>query len=272
MQGRHEITLEYPIHAEPRWGHGRPMHPELERRIAQGRQRYAELLRGVLGLRKDLVRIAREPDPSDPVAPAWINGFFAGLDSALLYALLRMHAPRRYVEIGSGHSTRLAHRAIADGGLATRIVSIDPAPRAEVEAICHESIRQPLEAMGSGCFGDLEAGDVLFIDGSHRVFTNSDAVVFFLEILPRLSPGVLVHVHDVFLPADYPAEWADRYYSEQYLLACWLLADPGRLEVVFPAAWICWQPDLWALLEPLWSDARMQGVQRDGCSFWFRTS
>lgn len=271
MQGRFQIALEYPVHAQPRWGHGKPMHAELERRIAQGRERYADLLRGVLRLREDLARIARQPDPADPVAPAWVNGFFAGLDSALLYALLRMHAPRRYVEIGSGHSTRLAYRAITDGGISTRIASIDPSPRAEVESICDEAIRQPLEAMTPTPFEDLEAGDVLFLDGSHRAFTNSDAVVFFLEILPRLAPGVLVHVHDVFLPADYPAEWADRYYSEQYLLACWLLADPGRLEVVFPAAWICWQPELAGILEPLWSDPRMQGVQRDGCSFWLRT-
>lgn len=271
MQGRFQIALEYPVHPTPRWGHGNPVHPELDRRLAAGRERYAELLRGVLAFRDELLRIAREPDPLDPAAPSWINGFLAGLDSALLYSLLRARAPRRYVEIGSGHSTRLARRAIGDGRLPTRILSIDPAPRAEIEAICDESVREPLEALAPGRFDDLEAGDVLFLDGSHRVFTNSDTVVFFLEVLPRLAPGVLVHVHDIFLPADYPPEWNDRFYSEQYLLAAWLLADRGGLEVLLPAAWVSGQPDLAGLLAPLWSDPRLAGVQRDGCSFWMVT-
>lgn len=268
MEGRFQIALEYPVRPTPRWGHGKSMHPELERRLADGRERYADLLRGVLTFREDLWRIPREPDPTDLAAPSWINGFLAGLDSALLYALLRARAPRRYLEIGSGHSTRLARRAITDGALETRIVSIDPAPRAEIEAICDESIREPLEALPPDRFDELEDGDVLFLDGSHRVFTNSDAVVFFLEILPRLAPGVLVQVHDIFLPADYPPEWNDRYYSEQYLLACWLLADSHRLEVLMPAAWASGQSDLVGLLESLWSNPQMAGVQRDGCSFW----
>jgi predicted O-methyltransferase YrrM len=271
MDGRFQISLEYPVRPAPRWGHGKPAHVELERRLARGRDRYAGILRGALAFREDLLRIARDPDPADPAAPSWINGFLAGLDSTLLYALLRARAPKRYVEIGSGHSTRIARRAVADGGLATRIVSIDPAPRAEIEAICDESVRRPLEELDVARFDELEAGDVLFLDGSHRVFTNSDAVVFFLEVLPRLAPGVLVHVHDIFLPFDYPPEWNDRFYSEQYLLACWLLADSPRIEVELPAAWVSGQDDLAGVLEPLWSDPRMAGVQRDGCSFWLAT-
>jgi len=268
MESRFQISLEYPVRPEPRYGHGKPPHPELERILAAGRARYAAHLRSVLAVRDDLARIPRDPDPAAGAAPAWINGFLAGLDSALLYALLRARKPRRYLEIGSGHSTRFARRAIQDGGLATRIVSVDPAPRAEIGAICDEAIRRPLEEVAHGPFRELEAGDVLFLDGSHRVFTNSDTVVFFLEVLPRLAPGVLVHVHDVFLPSDYPPEWNDRFYSEQYLLACWLLADAGRLEVELPAAWVSGQPDLAGLLAPLWDDPRLAGVQRDGCSFW----
>jgi hypothetical protein len=82
---------------------------------------------------------------------------------------------------------------------------------------------------------------------------------------------VLVHVHDVFLPSDYPPEWNDRYYSEQYLLACWLLAGTARLDVLLPAAWVSGQADLMALLDPLFGDPRLHGVQRDGCSFWMTT-
>jgi predicted O-methyltransferase YrrM len=264
----YHITLDFPVRPRARYGYGKPSHPQIERIFAAARPRIAERLREVLAVREDLVRIPRDPDPGDPAAPAWVNGFLSGLDSALLYSLVRARAPRRYVEIGSGHSTRFARRAIRDGGLATRVVSIDPEPRAEVEALCDASIRRPLEEVELERFDELEAGDLLFLDGSHRVFTNSDAVVFFLEILPRLRPGVLVHVHDIFLPNDYPPEWSDRFYSEQYLLACWLLADSPRLEVLLPAAWVSGQPDLLGILDPLWADPRMAGVQHDGCSFW----
>lgn len=266
-----QITLDFPVCPIPRYGYGKPPHPGIEAILASARPRYAERLQQLLGLRDELLRIPRHPDPADAATPAWINGFLAGLDSALLYGMLRTQAPGCYVEIGSGHSTRFARRAIRDGGLATRIVSIDPHPRAEVEALCDESIRRPLEDLDPHRFAELEAGDVLFLDGSHRVFTNSDAVVFFLEVLPLLPAGVLVHVHDIFLPNDYPPEWSDRYYSEQYLLACWLLAGAAKLEVLLPAAWVSGQPDLAKILDPLWSDPRMADVQRDGCSFWMVT-
>ena len=116
----------------------------------------------------------------------------------------------------------------ATGGFETRIVSIDPQPRAEVDELCDRVLRVPLEAADLSVFDELSDGDVLFFDGSHRTFMNSDATVFFLEVLPRLADGVLVGVHDVFLPYDYPRDFADRYYSEQYLLAAHLIAGNPR--------------------------------------------
>ncbi len=77
--------------------------------------------------------------------------------------------------------------------------------------------------MDLALFRELQAGDVLFIDSSHRCFMNSDVTVLFLEVLPNLPPGVLVQVHDIFIPYDYPREWVERYYAEQYLLSCYLL-------------------------------------------------
>ena len=95
-----------------------------------------------------------------------------------------------------------------------------------MDAVCDTVIRQPLETLDTaGIIENLQAGDILFVDGSHRCFTNSDVTVVFLEILPRLQPGVLVHFHDILLPYDYPPAWSRRYYSEQYLLACWLLGS-----------------------------------------------
>jgi hypothetical protein len=109
---------------------------------------------------------------------------------------------------------------------------------------------------------------VLFFDGSHHAFMSSDVVVFFLEILPRLRPGVLVHVHDIFLPYDYPDEWADRYYSEQYLLALALLSPGSRLEIVFPSAFIHRDPVLSEAVRLHWGP-RSEGTV---ASFWVRTS
>lgn len=140
------------------------------------------------------------------------------MDSVAIYGFISENKPVRYYEIGSGNSTKFAKQAIKDYKLQTRILSIDPNPRAEIDSICDQVVRKPLEEVNLNIFEDLEAGDVLFIDNSHRSFMNSDVTVVFLEILPRLKPGVFVEFHDIYLPFDYPQEWDTRYYNEQYLL------------------------------------------------------
>lgn len=270
MEPVSRIDLEYPVKPIARWGHGRPPHAGIERLLLASRDEFAKRIEAFGALREDLLAIPREPNPADPTEPAWINGFLPGLDTVALYGFLRQLHPARYLEVGSGHSTRLARRAIRDGGLATRILSIDPTPRAEIAGLCDEALRVPLEEIELDVFDSLEAGDVLFVDGSHRVFTNSDATVIFLEVLPRLQPGVVVQIHDVFLPNDYPPEWSDRFYSEQYLLACWLLAESSRIEVLLPNAFASDDPTLRPILASLWEDPRMRGVERHGCSFWLR--
>ena len=112
--------------------------------------------------------------------------------------------------------------------------------------------------------------DVLFFDGSHRVFQNSDVTVFFLEVLPLLASGVLVQIHDIFLPADYPPAWADRYYSEQYLAAVLLLFGERHFEVVLPNFFITADTDLMSRFDPLFAAPSMQGVERHGNSLWLR--
>ena len=101
---------------------------------------------------------------------------------------------------------------------------------------------------------------------------NSDVTMLFLDVIPRLKPGVLVQVHDVTLPYDYPAQWTDRHYSEQYLLAAYLLADENALDIVLPCAFASDDPDLHGILAPLWSAEWMKGAETYGGSFWFRTT
>jgi hypothetical protein len=176
--------------------------------------------------------------------------------------------PARYFEIGSGNSTKFARNAIATHRLATRLISLDRAPRAQIDLLCDEVIRAPLETVDLAVLDQLQSGDVLFIDGSHQCLMNSDVTVVFLEVLPRLPAGVWVHFHDIFLPWDYPAEWVDRYYAEEYLLACWLLAESPRIQVELPNYFVSRHPDLMTELEPVYS--LLPGVQTHGGSFWLR--
>jgi hypothetical protein len=259
------ILLDYEVRSVPRYGYGKPPHPGLLQVIDAGRQRYAATIRGFLEYREALVRIPREP-PGDPTVPHWGNGYFLGLDAVALYAFAAEQNPRTYLEIGSGHSTRFLRRAVRDQGLRTRVVSIDPHPRAEIDRLCDEIHRQGLEEMDLEPFRALAAGDILFVDGSHRVFMNSDVTVLFLDVLPSLPGGVLVYIDDIYLPYDYPPDWIERYYSEQYLLAVLLLADPDRYEIVLPSTFIERDPELRTLVDPLRPIA-----SGPGNGFWLRT-
>jgi hypothetical protein len=188
-----------------------------------------------------------------------------------LYGLISIYKPSQCIEVGSGQSTKVIHRAIRDHGLSTQLTSIDPHPRAEIDRLCNHIIRQPLEKLDLELFEKLRAGDLLFIDSSHRSFMNSDVTVFFLEVLPALAAGVLVHLHDIHLPYDYPPERAEWYYSEQYLLAASLLAGHRGYEILFPAAFVSNEPDLARELEGLWKRLGLDRSRVGGLSFWMRT-
>lgn len=265
------ITLDYPIAPTSRWGYGRPPHQRLLGILNRGRERYRQHLRDIVALAPRLRALPIVPSEDDPLAPAWLNPWFSGLDMAALYTVVSQHRPSRYVEIGSGWSTKIARRAARDAGAPLHITSIDPQPRAEIDRLCDVVLRQPAEDVDSSMTAALEAGDILFLDSSHRAFTNSDCVIFFLEILPELKPGVWVHLHDIFLPLDYPPEWSDRFYSEQYLLGAFLLAEGRRVRVELPNMFVSEDQDLRDELRALWTP-ELAGVQRHGGSFWLRTT
>ena len=170
----------------------------------------------------DFDDVPREPDAGD--GPYWLNDFFPPLDAIALPGMIADCRRALYMEIGSGNRTKFARRAVRRYSPATRIVSIDPEPRAEVNDIGDDVVRERMESVDLAIFRRLYPGDFLFIDSSHRCLMNSDVTATFLEVFPYLQPGVHVHFHDIFLPWGYPLEWTGRHYSEQYLLACWLLA------------------------------------------------
>jgi hypothetical protein len=114
-----------------------------------------------------------------------------------------------------------------------------------------------------------EPGSILFFDGSHRSFPGSDVTLFFLELLPALPPGVIVHIHDIFLPGDYPAAVASRYWSEQYLLATWLLGGGRGFEILLPGARLEERADTQALIPAALRPG--PGAVPHFSSFWLRT-
>lgn len=273
LGGRSVALINDPPKAQPRYGYGKPAHPLLLERIERGRVGYRRRLQGYLAFADDYRRIPLDPSDTrrSATTPCWRNRWFPGLDAVTLYGLMACTRPAQYVEIGSGFSTMFARRAVTDHGLACRITSIDPKPRVDITSICDAVHRRPLETVDPAVFESLEPGDILFVDGSHQLLMNSDVAVVFLEILPLLKPGVLVHFHDIWLPHDYPVEWADRYYTEQYMLATLLLFG-DRYDIVLPNRFITDDPDLSGVLAPLWASAELAGAPSHGGSFWIERS
>lgn len=260
------IELEYPANTKVRHGWGKPDQASLRNIIGDSRDRYISRLRSFTGFidkAREIQRIAE-----DVTKPQWRNDWFPPFDAMSLYGFLVERAPPKLVEIGSGTSTKFARQAILDHGLSTKIISIDPQPRSEIDAICDVIVRSPLEDAPRDEFQSLTSSDMVFFDGSHRSFQNSDVTVFFTEILPALPSGILVGIHDIFLPADYPPEWAKRFYSEQYLLACWLLAG-DRLQVELPVWYCSSDPELNSILDRLWKSPNLVDCNIAGGAFWF---
>lgn len=265
------VPLEHPVPKPiPRWGHGRPPHARLDAILARGEPAYRRNLQRFMDYRDELARIPAHP--AEPAQPWWESEWLPGLDALALYGFLRSRAPAAYFEVGSGMSTMWARRAIADAGAGTRITSIDPAPRAEVDALCDRVLRRPLEEVDLAVFDELAAGDVLFVDGSHRALMNSDATVLLLDVLPRLPAGVLVGIHDVLLPDDYLPEWAGHLWSEQYLVAAYLLAEGPRIELELAAHWAAAHSGVARIADPLWESPGLGDVHRDGFALWLSTA
>jgi hypothetical protein len=263
------IVTDYPYHPRRRPIDKTAGGMQLIERLKAEEGQYSAVLRGIAKHSDLLRRIPR--DERDSMTPFWSNDWFPPFDGAALYGLIAERAPERYIEVGSGNSTRFARQAIRDLGLRTRIVSIDPMPRIEIDALCDETVRSPMEDVPTEFWESLGPNDLLFIDNSHRSFPNSDVTVFFTEIMPALKPGVTWGLHDIFLPFDYPQEWSNRFYNEQYLLLTYLLGGAQHDEIVLPVMWATDHAPLHGILEPLWKheDLFPSGGTRGG-SFWMR--
>lgn len=210
----------------------RPSYPAVEALFRSAEPRLREVLGWIAALEPALTAIGEAPAP----APHWDQAWFPRLDAAAAYAIVRHLRPARIVEVGSGHSTRFFARALADGDFQGKIVAIDPAPRANLAGLPVEILRTTVQSTGLAPFAALGPGDILSIDSSHILMPGSDMDTLLFHVLPMLPAGVFLHVHDIFLPEDYPAAWAWRGYNEQLGIQALLLG--GGWEVLFASRYV----------------------------------
>jgi hypothetical protein len=155
------------------------------------------------------------------------NDFFDGTDALVAYCMVRHFQPRLIIEVGSGFSSLIAAEAAAKNK-SSALICIEPFPREFLRQRfpgLHSLIEKKVEDLDLDFFSQLGPGDILFIDSSHTIKIGGDVNYLFLEVLPRLKPGVIVHVHDIFLPFDYRRDWVMdefRFWTEQYLLQAFL--------------------------------------------------
>jgi hypothetical protein len=154
------------------------------------------------------------------------NGAYESGDAEYWYNIIRLKKPKRIIEIGSGNSTKMARLAIQanqklDSAYRCKHICIEPYEMPWLEKIGVEVMREKVENVGINFFKQLEANDILFIDSSHMIRPQGDVLYEYLELIPTLNKGVIVHIHDIFSPRDYPQSWVVddvRFWNEQYLL------------------------------------------------------
>jgi Methyltransferase domain len=170
-----------------------------------------------------------EGPPGAPGQFVWENGAFPRGDAVAYYGLVRHLRPRRVVEVGAGWSSLVLRRALAANDERCDVTLIEPRPNMEVLGELPAGwklVDTLVQFAGLADFEALEPGDVLFYDGSHCVHTGSDVNWIFFEVLPRLRPGVWIHVHDIGWPWDYGPEWVldeGLSWNEQYLVQAFLM-------------------------------------------------
>lgn len=174
------------------------------------------------------------------------NKRYETVDAEVCYSFVRSRKPRRIVEVGSGFSSILMLDALALNereGRPGELLTIDPYPFERLESVRRDNFRVeriPVQSAPMSHFESLQSGDILFIDSSHVSCIGSDVTFEILEVLPRIRPGVLVHIHDIFLPAEYPKKWVmqwHRFWNEQYMLQAFL-AFNSSFRVVMANHWM----------------------------------
>lgn len=171
----------------------------------------------------------------DPIPFHFNNGSFNSGDSEFLYNMLRYFKPEKMIEIGSGNSTLISIKAFdknkeENSQYKVEHICIEPYEQSWLEQTKAKIIRKKVEDLEKDIFLSLKKNDILFIDSSHMIRPQGDVLFEYLEVLPILNEGVIVHIHDIFTPKDYLNEWVvqeHRLWNEQYLLEAFLSLNPS---------------------------------------------
>ncbi len=166
------------------------------------------------------------------------NGFFESGDAEFLYQVIRYFKPKTILEIGSGYSTKIAAAAVSrnrsESELRTRHICVEPYENAWLDSIGSiEVVRERIEDFDFE-WNTLKEGDLVFVDSSHVIRPNGDVLKLYLEIIPLLPAGVILHIHDIFTPRDYLTDWIvrdKRFWNEQYLLEV-MLQNTSRYKIL----------------------------------------
>lgn len=161
---------------------------------------------------------------------SFLKGPFLAGDSEILFNIIRLNKPKKIIEIGCGHSSLMIQHAIKynkfeDQEYKCNHICIEPYEAGWVEKLDVEFIKKKVEDLDLELFKSLESGDILFIDSTHIIRPKGDVLFEYLELLPNMKSGVLVHIHDIFSPKDYLDEWVNdgvSFWNEQYLLEAFL--------------------------------------------------
>lgn len=221
---------------------------------------------------KELAQLTA-PEAGRPAFRYDAGGYGSG-DADALYAMLRHVKPARMIEVGSGHSTLAAAKALARNAAEQRPcehLCIEPYEKPWLEKAGVKVIRARVESLGPGFFDQLAAGDVLFIDSSHVIRPFGDVLMLYQAVIPRLAKGVIVHAHDIFTPFDYPEKWlrADRrLWNEQYLLEA-MLAHTPRYRVLLAMKWLQHYHD--PLLARVFPSRQVEDYWSNS-AFWFEVA
>lgn len=216
----------------------------------------------------------------DPAAFHLINGLFMAVDAHVYYSFIRHFRPKRIVEIGAGRSTQVAavacDRNAAEDGEGPQLTAIEPFPSEYLQDNLPRGAQLIIEKVQSvdlGVFTSLKSGDILFIDSTHALREGGDVQMEYCEILPRLAPGVIVHIHDISLPKPYPRTYFEDshfYWNEQYVLQAFL-AFNYRFEVIWPGNYMMLKfPEKVSEVFPEYHAMREAFPQSEPSSLWMR--
>lgn len=227
----------------------------------------------------DLVQkhFARFRNEYDQVPPALTDGSdqfyadkgpFRGIDAIVAHCMVRHFQPKLIIEIGAGASSLVLAKASLRNNR-TGLICIEPFPQEFLKRGfpgLQSLIEKRVQDIDLAFFSQLHSGDILFIDSSHTVKIGGDVNYLFLEVLPRLNPGVIVHVHDIFLPFDYRRDWVMdefRFWAEQYLLQAFLTFN-SQFEVLMANRYLSYN------YRPILKNAFPSLPALGGGSFWMR--